>query len=159
MSINRPSEITAKASRERPDGGFLGLLRAVALIAVVAGAAGSVGLMLRAGHPPLLLRVLFAIWVLAPFTALAWANIRSKRWSVVTRATLHTVTLVLTFSSLIIYGDAVLRPAKSTPAFVFMVVPLGSWLLMTIVVPIAALISGRLSRRSAGAHTQSSPDT
>ena len=132
----------------------------LAFVAVVAGAGVSVFSMLRVGHrAPRLLLVLFAIWVLAPFTALAWANIRSKRWSVVTRATLHTVTLVLTFSSLIIYGDAVLRPAKSTPAFVFMVVPLGSWLLMTIVVPIAALISGRLSRRSAGAHTQSSPDT
>lgn len=55
MSMNGPpSEITSKASRGRPEGGFLGLLRAMALIAVVAGAGGSLALMLRAGQrtPP-----------------------------------------------------------------------------------------------------------
>ncbi|MEK6322978.1 MAG: hypothetical protein AABN33_14995 [Acidobacteriota bacterium] len=149
MSTNGPSEITAKASRGRPGCGFLGLLHAVALTAVVAGAGGSVGLMLRAGHPPLFLRVLFAIWVLSPFMALLLADMVSKRWSVITRATLHSVMLVITLSSLAIYGYVVLRPRESTPTFVFLVVPLGSWLLMTIVVPIAALISGRLSRRGA----------
>ena len=50
MSINGPSEITAKASRGRPDGGLPALLHAVAIIAVVVGAVGSVGLMLRAGY-------------------------------------------------------------------------------------------------------------
>ena len=152
MSINGPSEITAKASRGRPDGGFLGLLHAVALTAVVAGAVGSVGLMLWVGHrnPSRVLLVLFAIWDLSPFMALLLADMVSKRWSVITRATLHGVMLVLTLSSLAFYGDVVLRP-RPQPAFVFLVVPLGSWLLMTIVVPIAALISGRLSRRGAGA--------
>jgi lysylphosphatidylglycerol synthetase-like protein (DUF2156 family) len=153
MSINGPSEITAKATRGRPDGRFLGLLRAVALTAVVAGAGGSVGLMLWIGrrNPSRLLLVLFAVWVVAPFIALLLANTFSKRWSVITRATLYSVMLVLTLSSLAIYGNVVLRPPRSTPAFVFVVVPLGSWLLMSIVVPTAALISGRLSRRGAGA--------
>jgi hypothetical protein len=152
MSINGPSEITTKASRGRPDGGFLGLLHAVALTAVVAGAVGSIGLMLWVGHrnPSRLLLVLFAIWDLSPFVALVLVDIVSKRWSVITRATLYGVMLVLALSSLALYGDVVLRP-RSQPAFVFLVVPLGSWLLMTIVVPIAALISGRLSRRGAGA--------
>ena len=151
MSTSNPDEITPKASRGRPDGGFPGLLRVVALISVVAGAAGSVGLMLRAGRStPRLLLVLFVIWVLSPFVALAWANLVSKRWSVLTRATLYCVTLVITLGSLTIYGDIVLPPAGSPRAFVFVVVPPGSWLLMTIVVPIAALISGRLSRRGAG---------
>lgn len=143
---------TAKASRGRPDGGFLGLLHAVALTAVVAGAGGSVGLMLWVGHrnPSRLLPVLFAIWVLAPFMALLLADMVSKRWSVITRATLYGVMLILTLGSLAFYGDVVWRP-RPQPAFVFLVVPLGSWLLMTIVVPIAALISRRLSRRGAGA--------
>lgn len=134
------------------DRGFLGPLRATASVAVVAGAGGSVGLMLRAGrhNDSRLLLVLFAVWVLSPFMALAWANMVSKRWSVLTRATLYCVTLVLTVSSLAIYANVVLRPPKSTPAFVFVVVPPASWLLMTIVVPIAALISRRLSRRGAG---------
>ncbi len=74
MIINGPSEITAKASLGRPDGGFLGLLHVVALTAVVAGAGGSLALMLRAGHPPFLLRVLFAIWVLSPFMPSYWGH-------------------------------------------------------------------------------------
>ena len=152
MSIDGPGEITSKASRERPDGGFLGLLRAVALIAVVAGALGSVGLMFRVGHrnPSRVLLILFAIWVLSPFMALILAHTVSKRWSVLTRATLYSVMLVLTLGSLAIYGGVLLRPPKKA-AFAFLVVPFGSWLVMTIAVPIAALISRKRSRRGAGA--------
>ena len=148
MSINGPSEITAKASRGRPDGGFLGVLHAVALSAVVAGALGSVGFMLWVGHrnPSRFLLVLFLIWDLSPFLALVLANMVSKRWSANTRATLYVVMLILSLSSLALYGDVVWRP-RPQPAFMFLVVPLGSWLLMTTVVPIAALISGRQSRR------------
>lgn len=136
----------------RPDGAFLGLLRAVARIAVVVGAVGSVGFMLRAGRrTPHFLLVLFVIWVLSPFVALAWANLVAKRWSVPTRATLYGVTLLIALGSLAIYGGVVSPPAGSPGAFVFVAVPPGSWLLMTIVVPIAAWISRRLSRRGAGA--------
>jgi hypothetical protein len=152
MSINGPSEITAKAIRRRPDGGFLGLLHAVALIAIVVGAGGSVGLMLWIGHrnPSRVLLGLFVIWDLSPFVALLLADMLSKRWSVITRATLHIVMLVIALSSLALYGDVVLR-RRPQPAFMFLVVPLISWLLMTIVIPIAALISGKLTRRGAGA--------
>lgn len=151
MGINGLSETTAEAGR-RPNGGLLGLLHAVALTAVVAGAVGSVGLMLWVGrrNPSRVLLILFVIWDLSPFVALLLADMVSKRWSVITRATLHIVMLVLALSSLALYGDVVLRP-RPQPAFLFLVVPLGSWLLMVIVVPIAALISGRLSRRSSGA--------
>jgi hypothetical protein len=153
MSVSGPGEIKANASRGTPDGRFLGLLRAIALIAVVAGAVGSVGLTLRAGQrTPRLLLVLFTIWVLSPFVVLLWANLVSKRWAVVTRATLYYVTLVLTLGSLAIYGDVVaLRPAGSANAFPFVVVPPASWVLMTIVVSTAALISRRRSHRDAGA--------
>jgi hypothetical protein len=122
-------------------------LHTVAQVAVVAGAVTSIGLMLRAGHPPLFLRVLFAIWVLAPFMALLVADAVSARWSVLTRATLHGVMLFLTLTSLMIYGYVVVRPPRSTPAFVWVVVPVASCLLMTIVIPMAAFISGRRSRR------------
>jgi hypothetical protein len=151
LRINDPSE-TAKANRGRPDGGFLRLLYAVAVTAVVAGAVGSVGLMLWVGHrnPSRLLLPLFVIWDLSPFVALLLAAIVSKRWSVLTRATLYGVMIIITLGSLAIYGDVVLRP-RPQPAFMFLVVPPGSWLLMMIAVPIAASISGRLSRRGAGA--------
>ena len=153
MSINGRGESTSEVSRGRGERGFLGLLRAAALIAVLAGAAGSLGLMLHAGrrNDSRILLVLFTIWVLSPFVALVLAYVVSKRWSVLTRATLHSVMLVLTLGSLAIYGDVALGPPRAKTAFVFVVVPPASWLLIAIVVPIAALISGRLSRRSAGA--------
>jgi hypothetical protein len=95
------------------------------------------------------LLVLFAIWDLSPFIGLVLADIVSKRWPVLTRATLYVVMVILALGSLAFYGDVFLRP-RPQPAFVFLVVPLGSWLLMTIAVAIAALVSGRLSRRGTG---------
>jgi amino acid transporter len=150
MSNAGPGETTAQ-----PRGEF-GLLHAAALTAVVTGAVGSLGITLWVGrhNPSLFLIVLFAFWVLSPFVALVWASVASKRWPVVTRTTLHSLMLVITLSSLALYGDVVLRPPRSTPAARFLLVPLGSWLLMTIIIPIAALISGRLSRRGAGTGRQ-----
>ncbi len=153
MSVNGRGEMTSEVSRERPEGGFLGLLRAAALIAVLAGAAVSVGLMLHVGrrkHSPRLLLALFAIWVLSPFVALVFANVASKRWSVITRATLYGGMLLLMLGSFAIYGDAALAPLSANTVPVFVIVPPASWLLIAIVVPIAALISSRLSRRGDG---------
>lgn len=117
------------------------------MVAVVAGAVGSLGLMLRAGHPPLFLRVLFAIWVLSPFMALLVAHWVSTRWPVLIRATLHSLMLIITVGSLAIYADVVFGPPRPKPASVFLVVPLGSWLLMTMAVSTAAFASRRLSHR------------
>ena len=140
--------LRSEVSRGRTDGTFLVPLRRAALIAVLLGALGSEVLMVRAGQrTSRLLLVLFVGWVLSPFLAVVLAEVVSKRWSVLTRATLYGATLVLTLASLAIYIDDALRPRKAQPAFVFVVVPLVSWLLMAIVVPIAALLSGRLSRR------------
>ena len=149
MSGNGSGEIASATSGGKPDGGFLGLMRVAALVAVVAGAAGSVGLMFRASqHPPRILQFLFTIWVLAPFVALLWANLASRRWPVVIRATLYCTTLIVTLSSLAVYGElVVVRPPGSPNAILFVAVPPASWVFMTIVVSLAALISGRLSRR------------
>ncbi len=131
---------------------FPAVLQAAARIAVLAGAAGSVGLMLHAGrHAPRLLVVLFTIWVLSPFVAFALANVVSKRWSVLTRATLHGAMLVVTLGSLAVYGADALSPPRAQAAFVFVVVPAASWLLMATSVGIAAFISGGRSRRDDGA--------
>ncbi|HVT59816.1 MAG TPA: hypothetical protein VHR45_15620 [Thermoanaerobaculia bacterium] len=136
-------------SRGRPEGEFVGFLRGAALIAVLVGAAGSVGLMLRVGHrnPSRLLLVLFAIWVLSPFMALVWANVVSRRWSVLTRATLYVVMLVITLGSLAIYGALAFGHLRAKTGFVFLVVPAASWLLIAVIIPMAAMISGRVSRR------------
>ena len=152
MNITGPDEINSKASGRKPEGEFLGRMRTVALMAVVVGAAGSVALMLREGQrsDSIVLLILFTIWVLSPFVALLLANTVSKRWSVLTRMTLYSVMLILSMSSLTIYGILALRPPSSTPAFVFVVVPLGSWLLMMVLGPAAAIISGKRSRRAIG---------
>lgn len=141
--------MTSKVSRGGPEGGFLSILRVAALIAVLVGTVGSVGLMLYVGrrNNSRILLVLFALWVLSPFVVLILAHVVSKSWSVLTRATLYSVALVLTLGSLAIYGYIAFGPPRAKTAFVFVVVPPASWLLIAIVVPIAALISGCLSRR------------
>ena len=143
---------TSKLTPESPETAWLGPLRAVATIAVVAGAAGSVGLMLRVGHrnPSRILLVLFWIWVLSPFVALVLADLVSKRWPVLTRAALYSVMLVLTVGSLAIYGDVAFGPPRPKPASIFLLVPLASWLLIALVVPVAAFLSGRRSRQGGG---------
>ncbi|HUE24409.1 MAG TPA: hypothetical protein VMQ86_22190 [Bryobacteraceae bacterium] len=95
--------------------------------------------------------VLFAVWVLSPFMALVAAGAVSKRWPVLTRAALYTLTLVLTLGSWAIYGYVALGPPRAKTAAVFVVVPPASWLLIAIVVPVAALLSGSLSHRGEGA--------
>ena len=129
------------------------MLRGAALIAVLAGAAGSFGLMLHVGRrqSSLILIALFTVWELSPFVALACAHVLSKHWPVLTRAALYSVMLVLALGSVAIYGVVALGPPRPQPAFVFLVVPLASWLLIAIALAIAALISGRLSRRGDGA--------
>ena len=141
--------MTSKQTKGGPEGGFLGRLRIAALVAVLAGAAGSVGLMLRAGRSTdeRLVVILIAGWVLAPFTALVLAHMLSRRWSASSRATLYYLMLVLTLGSLVIYvGDALGAPTTA----VYVGVPLASWLLIALAVPISAFISGRLSRRGDG---------
>jgi hypothetical protein len=132
-------------NRGTPDVGFLGILRSAALIAVLAGAAGSVAFMLRAGrhNDSRFLLLLFAIWVLSPFIALVPAHVVSKRWSMLTRASLYGVMLVLSLVPLAIYGNVALGPPRAKTAAVFVVVPPASWLVIGI-----TLISGELSRRS-----------
>ena len=128
-----------------------GPFRAVAIIAAVAGAVGSIGLTLYVGrhNTSRILLSLFVIWVLSPFVALIFASAVSKPWPVLTRATLYSVMLVLTLGSLAVYADVAFGPARAAPAFALLVIPLVSWLLIAIALPAAAFISRRLSRQGA----------
>jgi hypothetical protein len=131
------------------DTGFLSVLHKVALIAMIAGAAGSVTLMLHAGRrqESRVLIVLFGIWVLSPFVAGVVASSVSKRWAALTQATLCMVIVVLTLGSLAIYGDVAYGYTKAKVGFIFLVVPLASWLITAVAVATAALISGRHAHR------------
>jgi len=114
---------------------------------------GSVALMLYAGRANqyILVTVLFVFWVLAPFVTLAWADRLSVRWSVGTQTALHWMTLVMTVGSLAIYVYRVLRPPRTTGAFVFVAVPVASCLLAAIAVAVAALLSRRSLPPGSGA--------
>ena len=134
---------------ERAGAGFLGPLRTIALVALLAGAVGSVGLTLRAGrHSPRVLLVLFTAWVLIPFVALLWTIVVSGGWSILTQASLSILTLVVAASSLTIYGLVVARAARKNPTPTFVVVPPASCLLIAVVISLAALMARRLARRS-----------
>lgn len=85
--------------------------------------------------------------MLSPFVALVCAHVLSKRWAALTRTTLYGVMLLLTLSSLASYGYVALGPLRPQPSFVFLVVPLASWLLIAIVLPMAAFISGSRTKR------------
>ena len=142
-------DITSRASSEQPESGFRSLLRGSALVAVAVGALGSVAFTLRAGHrnKSLLLMALFVVWVLSPFAVLVWSHLLSKRWSAITRITLHWLMLVVPLYSLALYGTVALGPPRAKTASMFVVVPPASWLLIAIVLLIAAVTSRKLSRR------------
>ena len=117
-------------------------LRVVALIAVLLGAVGSMGLFFHAiKHPPLVILVLFVVWILAPYVVFLWATVISKRWTALTRTTLYSVMIVVTIGSLAVYVRDAIKPRKSQPAAVYVLVPPASGLLAVIAVSIAALRS------------------
>ena len=84
--------------------------------------------------------VLFVGWVLLPFVGLLFADKMAARWPPATRKTLYIVMLVVAVGSVAAYGAvAVRQPAQ--PAFMFLIVPLCSWVLMVIAIGIAAFVS------------------
>ena len=144
MSIKGHGELTPEG-RDSPE---RRPLRTAGLIAILAGAAGSLGLLFHASHrrPPLLM-VIFVIWVLSPLMGLILANAFSVRWSVLTRATLYSVMLVVALGSLFIYGHDAARPRLAQAAFVYVIVPPVSCLLIATTVAITTFLSHKASRR------------
>jgi hypothetical protein len=127
---------------------FLSFLRTATLVASLTGALGSLGLLFHASRtrPPLLM-ALFVIGVLSPFVAIVFTRVVSRRWTVPTQVTLCIVTLVIALSSLAVYLNDALRPRRAQAAFVYIVVPMASWLVLAIVIPVAVFISRRQSHR------------
>jgi hypothetical protein len=128
------------------------MLRKAGLLTLAIGAAGALGLMLYTGrrNPSTLLMAMFAIWVLAPFVALALADAASKQWSDLTRTTLYALMFVITFETLAAYAYIAFGPSRPQPAFTFLVLPPASVLLSAIVLRTAAAIASRRSRLDRG---------
>ena len=123
----------------------LNFLRRAALVIALVGAVGSLHFMFNAGReqPSVLLLALFAAWVLSPFVGLFVANMISKGWAVLTRASLYCLMIILTLGSLLVYSG-IFSSSETKPAFVFLVVPLTSWFLMVTVI----LIASGMARKS-----------
>ncbi len=121
------------------------MLRTVALIAAAVGGAGSVNFLLQAGRRNsslILLMVGFSIWVLSPFIVLVWAILRSERFTETVRSTLYGLTIALALASLAIYSRVIdLKPAGSPNTFLFVAGAPVSWIIIAIVMSVAALRS------------------
>jgi peptidoglycan/LPS O-acetylase OafA/YrhL len=113
------------------------LLRIIALIVLFVGAIGSLVLLFNSGRDQksIVLIVLFTGWVLSPFIGLFIADMISKRWLPKTRITIYLLIIFITLASLLFYSGALNVPGTK-PAFKFLMVPLISWVLMLIFVPI-----------------------
>jgi len=148
MSNNNSKEMPSRTNQKNPKNGWLDVLRIVAFFALVVGAIGSLVFMFRAGqNTPRFLLILFILWVLSPFVVILWTTMVSKRWSILTRITLYCVAILIALGSLAIYSGWInVRPAGSANAFLFVAVPPVSLIFAAIVVPIAAFLSGRMSR-------------
>jgi hypothetical protein len=109
------------------------LLHKIAVIATIIGAIGSLGFMIYTGrkNPSIVLILMFLIWVLSPFIGLFIANIISKTWSLYNRSILYWLMLVLSITSLVGYSG-ILIPLGTKPAFIFLVIPFISWLVIII---------------------------
>ena len=113
-------------------------LRSAALLALLFGAVGSIGLWRRAPqHPPKLLAVLFVIWILAPFVLLGAATLLSNNWPMAARKTLYIVTVAITVASLAIYLDDSFSHRTVHPAGVWVGVPPASVILSGVAIAIA----------------------
>jgi hypothetical protein len=116
----------------------LKFMRIVALIVLLMGIIGSFFLVVYNGrnNKSILLISLFVGWVLSPFIALLIADKVSNRWTDTICKTLYIIILALTLVSLLSYSG-LLIPAGTKTAFVFLVVPLISWVVIALFILIA----------------------
>jgi len=117
--------MTAKSSS------YNNLLHKSALAALLAGAVGSLYFMFTAGRnqKSILLIMLFTGWVLSPFLALFAASARFKQWTSRNRFSLYILMIIIAIGSLIAYSGLWVPPGTK-PAFIFLINPLVSWLLL-----------------------------
>ena len=111
-----------------------GVLPAVAFGGVVVGAICAVALTTYAGMrvgSPLILRLLFAVWVFSPFAGLLTVYAISASWRPSMRVALHTVTLVTAAGSSLAYAYFALAMARPATA-AFVLIPPVSWLFVAV---------------------------
>jgi len=116
-------------------------LRTTGLAANGIGAIGSLAFMFHNGRAtPRLLLVGFFFWVLSPFAVLLWAD-TSRRWNAATRTALYLVMIVVAAGSLAVYGADTIKHLRPQAAFAYVLVPPVSWIVIAIVLAVAAVSS------------------
>jgi hypothetical protein len=105
--------------------------RVVVLAVVVAAAVGSLVFMFRMGgrNPSVLLVALFAGWVLSPFVGACVLTMAGKGLSAAGQVSILVVSLIIAAGALALYGGAI-AVVGTRPAFLYLMVPLASWLLL-----------------------------
>jgi len=109
----------------------LDLVRSLALGIGTAGALGSLALTLQTGrhYDSVILDLLFSTWVLSPFIILIILCVLSRRWPSRARLSLYIFTMGIPVVSLLFYGR-LLSFSEAMPAYVFLVIPLLSWIII-----------------------------
>ncbi|HET7000100.1 MAG TPA: hypothetical protein VFI33_02270 [Puia sp.] len=109
----------------------LDLVRSLALGIGAAASLGSLAFTLQAGqhNSSLTLILLFSAWVLSPFLALLISCVLSRKWSSRARISLYILIIGISIASLLYYGR-LLSMSETKPAFVFLMIPLISWIIM-----------------------------
>src|SRR5262245_56899137 len=117
------------------------ILRTAAFTAALAATIVSVALMLRACrfNDSGVALALIAVWILSPMAALVLAEVVAKRWFTFSRATVYGLMLVVALGSVIVYGIDVFTPLSPRRGFPYALVPAVSWLLVVMVLVIAAV--------------------
>ena len=112
-------------------------------VILIAGAVGSLALMLYAGrsNTHILVTIGFIVWVVAPFALLALAERRSGSWLPATRATLGILIWLVVIGSLAIYAYRAAVPPRSAGAFLFVIVPPVSVVLVLVALGIVSVMS------------------
>jgi hypothetical protein len=115
------------------------------LIVGIAGAILSLYFMFNAGRnqPSALLIILFTLWVFSPFVGLLLLNNISKRWIVSVRETLYWLAIIITILSVAGYSGT-FNPFETKTAFMFLVIPFVSW----VIIAFSFFIARRVSKKS-----------
>ncbi len=111
------------------------LLRTLAWIVMLVGMVGSLYFMYEAGHnqKSFLLLGLFTGWVLSPFVLLYFSTRITNHWLAIKSETLlYLLMIMMSIFSLVAYSG-VLIPVGTKPAFIFLVFPTASWVLIITV--------------------------
>jgi ABC-type Mn2+/Zn2+ transport system permease subunit len=117
------------------------ILRTTAFTAALLATIVSVGLMLRACrfNDSGIALALIAVWILSPMVAIVMAEVVAKRWPIFGRTTVHGLMLAVASGWLIIYVFDAVAPLSPRRGFPYALVPALSWLLILIVLLVAAV--------------------